>query len=412
MNKVIKRDGTVANFNADKIINAINKAFIEVDGTLYETETSESIAEDIQNMKKDLVSVEEIQDMVEEFLMQSERKDVARAYIRYRYKKEIVRQTNLVYENIIDLVEMSNDDLKEENSNKNATVASTQRDYMAGEVSKDISHRLLLPTEVVRAHDSGEIHFHDMDYFAQHIFNCCLVNLEDMLQNGTVINGTKIEKPHSFATACNIATQIMAVVASGQYGGQSVSLAHLAPFVDVSRQKIRLEVIEELNMSSSPIENLDNLIDQITEKRVLEEIRRGVQTIQYQINTLNTSNGQTPFVSIFMYLNEAKNESEKEDLALIIEEVLKQRIQGVKNEAGVWITPPFPKLLYVLEEDNASEGSKYWELTTLAAKCTAKRLVPDYISEKIMKKLKLSKGEIAGGGDCYPCMGQRKLQLM
>ena len=338
--------------------------------------------------------------------MRSERKDVAKAYIRYRYKKEIIRETNKTYDGILKLVEMSNDELKEENSNKDAIVASTQRDYMDGEVSKDLSHRLLLPKEIIDAHDQGIIHFHDMDYFAQHIHNCCLVNLEDMLQNGTVINKTKIEKPHSFATACNIATQIMAVIASGQYGGQSVSLSHLAPFVDISRRKIKSQVIEELDLIGS-IENKLEIIDKITEQRVKEEIKRGVQTIQYQINTLNTSNGQTPFVTIFMYLNEVEDDQTKEDLALIIEEVLKQRYQGVKNEKGVWITPAFPKLIYVLEEDNIKEGTKYWELTKLAAKCTAKRLVPDYISEKIMKQLKLSLGELPGEGDVYACMGCR-----
>lgn len=404
LKKIIKRDGNIVNFDKEKIINAINKAFLEVDGELYETETSETIAKEIEEKIKDNSTVEEIQDMVEEALMDSERKDVAKAYIRYRYKKEILRQTNKTYEDIMHLVELSNEELKEENSNKNATVASTQRDYMAGEVSKDLSHRLLLPKEIIRAHDAGEIHFHDMDYFAQHIMNCCLVNLEDMLQNGTVINKTMIEKPHSFATACNIATQIMAVVASGQYGGQSISLAHLAPFVDISRKKIRLDVINELEKTE--YEN-ENLIDELTEKRVREEIKKGVQTIQYQINTLNTSNGQTPFVTVFMYLNEIKDLRTKKDLALIIEEVLKQRIQGVKNEVGVWITPSFPKLIYVLEEDNITEDSPYWYLTELAAKCTAKRLVPDYISEKIMKELKLSKGEEKGQGDVYACMGCR-----
>lgn len=404
LKKIIKRDGSIVNFDKEKIINAINKAFLEVDGELYETETSETIAKEIEEKIKDNSTVEEIQDMVEEALMDSERKDVAKAYIRYRYKKEILRQTNKTYEDIMHLVELSNEELKEENSNKNATVASTQRDYMAGEVSKDLSHRLLLPKEIIRAHDTGEIHFHDMDYFAQHIMNCCLVNLEDMLQNGTVINKTMIEKPHSFATACNIATQIIAVVASGQYGGQSISLAHLAPFVDISRKKIRLDIINELEKIDYEDENL---IDKLTEKRVREEIKKGVQTIQYQINTLNTSNGQTPFVTVFMYLNEVKDLRTKKDLALIIEEVLKQRIQGVKNEVGVWITPSFPKLIYVLEEDNITENSPYWYLTELAAKCTAKRLVPDYISEKIMKELKLSKGEEKGQGDVYACMGCR-----
>lgn len=412
---IVKRDGSLALFNKDKIIIAINKAFIEVDQTLYETDTANDIANEIFNLAKDRtepMTVEQVQDLVEDYLMRSERKDVAKAYIRYRYRKEIVRQTNKTYDGIMELVEMQNNELKEENSNKNAIVASTQRDYMAGEVSKDLSHRLLLPAEVIRAHDAGEIHFHDMDYYAQHIHNCDLVNLEDMLQNGTVINKTMIEKPHSFATACNIATQIIAVVASGQYGGQSVSLAHLAPFVDVSRQKIKKDVYKDFyRVSGKDYFDLtsedEDLINQLTEERVKDEVRRGVQTIQYQINTLNTSNGQTPFVTVYMYLNEVEDERTKKDLAMIIEEVLKQRIQGVKNEKGVWITPAFPKLIYVLEEDNIHEGDPYWDLTVLAATCTAKRLVPDYISEKIMKELKLSKGETAGNGDVYPCMGCR-----
>ena len=415
---IVKRDGTQVQFDRDKIINAINKAFIEVDGKLYETDTAYDIAVEIEQAARQLakedriLSVESIQDLVEDYLMRSERKDVARAYIRYRYKKEILRQTSKTYDGILELFEMQNDELKEENSNKNAIVASTQRDYMAGEVSKDLSHRMLLPAEVIRAHDAGEIHFHDMDYYAQHIHNCCLVNLEDMLQNGTVINKTKIEKPHSFATACNIATQIMAVVASGQYGGQSVSLSHLAPFVDVSRKALKKKAYQDYytvtgkDMLDLTPEDEQIVID-LTEKRVREEVKRGVQTIQYQINTLNTSNGQTPFVTIFMYLNEVEDEQTKSDLAMIIEEVLTQRIQGVKNEKGVWITPAFPKLIYVLEEDNITEDSKYWYLTKLAAKCTAKRLVPDYISEKIMKRLKLSKGEEIGDGDTYPCMGCR-----
>lgn len=413
---IIKRDGSCVSFNKDKIIVAINKALIEVDQTLYETDTAYDIADEIfkiaqQQSESDPITVEQVQDLVEDFLMRSERRDVAKAYIIYRYRKEVIRQTNKTYESILDLVEMKNEDLKDENSNKNAIVASTQRDYMAGEVSKDLAHRLLLPTEVVRAHDAGEIHFHDMDYYAQHTHNCCLVNLEDMLQNGTVINKTMIEKPHSFATACNIATQIMAVVASGQYGGQSISLAHLAPFVDISRQKLRKELLAEMDIAEYEGQS-ETLVNDLTESRVREEIRRGVQTIQYQINTLNTSNGQTPFVTVYMYLGEAKDEQTRADLALIIEEVLKQRIQGVKNEVGVWVTPAFPKLIYVLEEDNIHENSKYWYLTELAAKCTAKRLVPDYISEKIMKQLKLSKGEAAGEGDVYPCMGKCKLQPM
>lgn len=399
---VIKRNGDIVAFDKNKIISAINKAFIEVDGQLYETDTSNSIAEDIAALDKE-ISVEEIQDLVEEYLMQSERKDVARAYIRYRYKREILRQTNKTYDGIMQLVNLQNQELKDENSNKNAVVASTQRDYMAGEVSKDLTRRLLLPEVVKQAHDNGEIHFHDADYFAQRIHNCCLVNLEDMLQNGTVINKTKIEKPRSFSTACNIATQIMAVVASGQYGGQSISLSHLAPFVEISRQKIRKAVMEEL----ADLKVTGEDIEKIVEKRVKEEITRGVQTMQYQINTLNTSNGQTPFVTVFMYLNEVEDQKTKDDLALIIEEVLKQRIQGVKNEKGVWITPAFPKLIYTLEEDNIKEGTKYWYLTKLAAKCTAKRMVPDYISEKIMKYLKLSAGKTPGDGDCYVAMGCR-----
>lgn len=415
--QITKRDGTVVPFDKQKIINAINKAIVEVDKKIIDPELAETIASKIEAIvaltgvgmgvvPAEVMSVEAVQDLVEDFLMASDRKDVARAYIRFRYKKEILRQTSKTYDGILELVEMKNEELKDENSNKNAIVASTQRDYMAGEVSKDISRRFLLPTVVQEAHDDGSIHFHDADYFAQHIFNCCLVNLEDMLQNGTVINKTMIEKPHSFATACNIATQISAVVASGQYGGQSMSLSHLAPFVDISRQKIRKDVIEELNTLTLAAYS-DDMVNVLTEARLKEEIRRGVQTIQYQINTINTSNGQTPFITIFMYLNETEDENTKRDLALIIEEVLKQRIQGVKNEQGVWVTPSFPKLIYVLEEDNVTPDSKYWYLTELAALCTAKRMVPDYISEKIMKQLKLSKGEVAGAGDCYPCMGCR-----
>ena len=399
---IIKRNGDTVPFNKEKIIDAINKAFLEVDEILYEEDTAKDIADDIIALaikSQKPVDVEQIQDWVEDFLMRSERRDVARAYIRYRYKKEMVRQTNKTYEGILNLVELHNEELKDENSNKNAVVASTQRDYMAGEVSKDITRRMLLPSIVQKAHDNGEIHFHDADYFAQHIFNCCLVNLEDMLQNGTVINKTLIEKPHSFATACNIATQIIAVVASGQYGGQSISLAHLAPFVDISRQKIREEVINELLPVAAELEFcFDDMVEEITEKRLAKEIMRGVQTIQYQINTLNTSNGQTPFVTVYMYLGEVEDKRTKDDLALIIEEVLRQRIQGVKNEKGVWITPAFPKLIYTLEKDNITEDSPYWYLTKLAAECTAKRMVPDYISEKVMMELK---------GDVYTCMGCR-----
>lgn len=405
---ITKRDGRKKPFNKEKIIKAINAAFIEVDGILYEEDTANSIAEDIEQYyichPYKEATVEAVQDLVEEYLMKSERLDVARAYVRFRYKREMIRDTSSIYESVLQLVDLKNEELLEENSNKNAVVASTQRDYMAGEVSKDVTRRLILPKDIRVAHDEGIIHFHDADYFAQHIHNCCLVNLEDMLQNGTVINKTLIEKPHSFATACNIATQIMAVVASGQYGGQSISLSHLAPFVDISRQKIKQEVEEELKYikqisPDTDFRSQEHLIVTLTEERLKKEISRGVQTIQYQINTLNTSNGQTPFVTVFMYLNEIKDKRTKADLALIIEEVLKQRIIGTKNEKGIWITPAFPKLIYVLEEDNISENSKYWYLTELAAKCTAKRMVPDYISEKIMKQLKQ--------GNCYPVMGCR-----
>ncbi|MCM1219545.1 MAG: anaerobic ribonucleoside-triphosphate reductase [Lachnospiraceae bacterium] len=404
MVQIRKRNGALVPFDKQRIINAINKAFMEVDGQLYEDETAIEIADEIAykvRYSDDVVSVEDIQDWVEDYLMQSERRDVAKSYVRYRYKREIMRKTEKTYDSILELVELNNQELKDENSNKNAVVASTQRDYMAGEVSKDLSKRYFLPKVVVDAHNKGEIHFHDMDYYAQHIHNCCLINLDDMLQNGTVINKTLIEKPHSFLTACTIATQIMAIVASGQYGGQSVSLEHLAPFVDISRQKIKNEVEEELDKirDYEVYSDYQDMIDDIVEMRLKEEIKRGVQTMQYQINTLNTSNGQTPFVTLFMYLGEARDKRTKEDLALIIEEVLEQRYQGVKNESGVWITPAFPKLIYVLEEDNITEHSKYWYLTELAAKCTAKRLVPDYISEKVMKALKQ--------GDCYPVMGCR-----
>lgn len=394
---IIKRNGEKELFNKEKIINAITKAFLDVDGQLYETDTINDIATEIEEKAAaQTLSVEDIQNLVEDALMQSERKDVARAYIRYRYKREAARDFARSYDGILDLVEFKNQELKDENSNKNAIVASTQRDYMAGEVSKDLTNKLLLPKRVAEAHKRGEIHFHDADYFAQHIFNCCLVNLEDMLQNGTVINKTLIEKPHSFATACNIATQIIAVVASGQYGGQSITLSHLAPFVDVSRKKIKQELIEEFNMAKRDYD--ENTLNALTEKRLRQEIQRGVQTIQYQINTLNTSNGQTPFVTVYMYLGEVEDEQTKGDLALVIEEVLRQRIQGVKNEKGVWITPAFPKLIYVLEKDNIEPDSRYYDLTVLAAQCTAKRMVPDYISEKVMLELK---------NDVYPCMGCR-----
>ncbi len=404
--KIIKRSGAEVTFDPNKIIIAVTKANQSVVPSHRMTEIQiKRIAEDVEsaaaNMNRSL-SVEEIQDMVEDQIMNQRAFDVARRYITYRYNRALVRKSNTTDEQILSLIECNNEEVKQENSNKNPTVNSVQRDYMAGEVSKDITRRILLPPDIVDAHDRGLIHFHDADYFAQHMHNCDLVNLEDMLQNGTVISGTSIERPHSFSTACNIATQIIAQVASCQYGGQSISLTHLAPFVDISRKKIRAEVAEEF--MTSGIEISDEKISQITEKRLLKEIARGVQTIQYQVVTLMTTNGQAPFVTVFMYLNEAKNEQEKADLALIIEEVLKQRYQGVKNEKGVWITPAFPKLIYVLEEDNIKEGTKYWELTKLAAKCTAKRMVPDYISEKVMLQNKIDKN---GDGHCYTCMGCR-----
>jgi ribonucleoside-triphosphate reductase len=402
LNSVIKRDGRIVEFDLDKILLAIEKACKEVDGEDYDKQLVIDVAYDVADRIKEengSVDVESIQNMVEDSLMSSDRKDVARAYVRYRYKKEIMRENNSTYEGILQLVNLQNEELKEENSNKNAVIASTQRDYMAGEVSKDLSHRFLLPKDVVEAHDAGIIHFHDMDYFAQKIINCALVNLDDMLQNGTVINKTLIEKPKSFSTACTIATQIMAVFASEQFGGQSVSLTSLAKFVDVSRQKIRKQVQNEIRISNGDM----NKLEEITEQRVKDEIKRGVQIIQYQINTLNTSNGQTPFVSLFMYLGEAEDEQTKHDLALMIEEVLNQRIQGTKNEKGVWVTPAFPKLFYLLEEDNIHENSPYWYLTKLAAKCVAKRMVPDFISEKIMKQYKVDEN---GNGQCYPCINK------
>lgn len=410
---IIKRNGTKVPFNESKIEDAINKAFLEVDGQLYETDTAKDIANEIKNEIHNEATVEEIQDKVEEKLMISERPDVAKAYMLYREKRNLLRENNKTYDSIMKLIEFQNEELKEENSNKKSTIGSTQRDYMAGEISKDLTMRYFLPIDIAEAHKKGLLHFHDADYFAQRIHNCDVWNLEDMLQNGTIISNTLIEKPHSFSTACNITTQIMAQVASSQYGGQTITLTHLAPFVDVSRKKIKKEVEDELSPFykyenySGYQQMIDENIETITEKRLREEIRRGVQTIQYQIVTLQTTNGQTPFASIFMYLNEARNQQEKDDLAMIIEEVLKQRIQGVKNEKGAWVTPTFPKLLYVLEDDNITEDSKYWYLTKLAAECTAKRMVPDYISEKIMKRDKLSKGEVEGKGDCYPCMGCR-----
>ncbi|MBQ8420443.1 MAG: anaerobic ribonucleoside-triphosphate reductase [Clostridia bacterium] len=403
--KIIKRNGAEVLFDPEKIIVAVTKANDSVVPSARLTPIQiKRIAEDVEsaamNMNRSL-SVEEIQDMVEDQIMNLRAFDVARRYITYRYNRALVRKSNTTDEQIMTLIECNNEEVKQENSNKNPTVNSVQRDYMAGEVSKDITRRLLLPADIVAAHDQGIIHFHDADYFAQHMHNCDLVNLEDMLQNGTVISGTMIEKPHSFSTACNIATQIIAQVASCQYGGQSISLAHLAPFVDVSRQKLRRRVREELRALDGINEEK---INEIAEIRLHEEIERGIQMIQYQVVTLMTTNGQAPFVTVFMYLGEAKNEQEKYDLALIIEETLKQRYKGVKNEKGVWVTPAFPKLIYVLEEDNIHEDSRYYYLTKLAAKCTAKRMVPDYISEKIMLQNKIDKN---GNGNCYTCMGCR-----
>ena len=404
--KIIKRSGAEVDFDAKKIEIAVKKANESVVPSERMSDIQiKRIAEDVEraamNVNRSL-GVEEIQDMVEDQIMNQRAFSVARRYITYRYQRALVRKSNTTDEQILSLIECNNEEVKQENSNKNPTVNSVQRDYMAGEVSKDITKRLLLDTDIVEAHEQGLIHFHDADYFAQHMHNCDLVNLEDMLQNGTVISGTLIEKPHSFSTACNIATQIIAQVASCQYGGQSISLTHLAPFVDISRKKIYGEVCDEFREIGMPVN--EEKAKEITEKRLLKEISKGVQMIQYQVVTLMTTNGQAPFVTVFMYLNEAKNEQEKSDLALIIEEVLRQRYQGVKNEKGVWITPAFPKLIYVLEEDNVTEGSKYWYLTKLAAKCTAKRMVPDYISEKVMLKNKIDKN---GDGHCYTCMGCR-----
>ena len=404
--KVIKRNGTEDVFDITKIIAAITKANDVVEENERMTpmqiqRIAESVELACQKMNRS-PSVEEIQDLVEKQIMAHGAFEVAKRYITYRYTRSLVRRSNTTDEKILSLIECCNEEAKQENSNKNPVVNSTQRDYMAGEVSRDITNRILLPPDIVEAHNEGIIHFHDSDYFAQHMHNCDLVNLEDMLQNGTVITGTLIERPHSFSTACNIATQIIAQVASNQYGGQSISLTHLAPFVQVSREKIRRQIQEEMQEVGSAVteEQLSNMV----EKRLRDEIRRGVQTIQYQVVTLLTTNGQAPFVTVFMYLNEAKSEQEKHDLALIIEEVLLQRYEGVKNESGVWVTPAFPKLIYVLEEDNIYENSEYYYLTRLAAKCTAKRMVPDYISEKKMLELKVDKN---GEGHCYPCMGCR-----
>ncbi len=404
--KIIKRNGAEVVFDRGKISAAVRKANNVVQEDLRLTE--EQIEEIAKNVEEDCasrsysLSVEEIQDMVENQIMAKNAFEVARHYITYRYVQSLKRTSNTTDKRILSLIEFSNEDVKQENSNKNPTVNSVQRDYMAGEVSKDLTLRLLLPQEIVQAHEEGIIHFHDSDYYAQHMHNCDLVNLEDMLQNGTVISGTLIEKPHSFSTACNISTQIIAQVASNQYGGQSISLTHLAPFVDVSRQKIRRDVMAE--MKKLGIRPDDNVLRDIIEDRLKEEIKRGIQTIQYQVVTLMTTNGQAPFLTIFMYLGEARNNQEKKDLAMIIEETLRQRYEGVKNEDGVWVTPAFPKLIYVLEEDNVKEGTPYFYLTKMAAKCTAKRMVPDYISEKIMLRDKVDK---KGEGHCYTCMGCR-----
>ena len=398
--KIIKRNGSEEVFDINKIIKAVKKADINSEERSLSDGQIEDIAEYVEfkcNKLNRAVSVEEIQDMVENQIMATGAFELAKSYVRYRYKRSLVRKANTTDNRILSLIEYNNEDVKQENSNKNPAVNSVQRDYMAGEVSRDLTTRMLLPEDIVEADRQGIIHFHDSDYYAQHMHNCDLVNLEDMLQNGTVISGTMIEKPHSFSTACNIATQIIAQVASNQYGGQSISLAHLAPFVQVSRNKIRTEVLEEMKLVGT--EYPDDILNEIVERRLKKEITKGVQTIEYQVITLMTTNGQAPFLTVFMYLNEAKSESERRDLAMIIEETLRQRYQGVKNEAGVWVTPAFPKLIYVLEDDNIEEGSEYFYLTELAAKCTAKRLVPDYISEKKMKELK--------EGNCFPVMGCR-----
>ena len=397
--KIIKRNGSEEDFNIEKIINAVRKANNSADSPYLTEEQIADVADYVEykcNKIKRAVSVEEIQDMVEDQLMAKGAFELARRYVRYRYNRSLVRKANTTDNRILSLIECNNEEVKQENSNKNPTVNSVQRDYMAGEVSRDLTRRMLLSPDIVEADKQGLIHFHDSDYFAQHMHNCDLVNLEDMLQNGTVISDTLIEKPHSFSTACNIATQIIAQVASNQYGGQSISLTHLAPFVQISREKIRRETLAEIEEMGVSIP--EEKVNEIVEQRLRKEVNRGVQTIQYQVVTLLTTNGQAPFVTVYMYLNEAEDEQQKADLAMIIEETLRQRYQGVKNEAGVWITPAFPKLIYVLEEDNVTEDSKYWYLTELAAKCTAKRMVPDYISEKVMLELK---------GDVYTCMGCR-----
>lgn len=410
---VMKRNGQEDQYTKSKIHNAIDKAVNDV----TDSGDNYSLADTITNRldaryrkRKRALSVEEIQDDVETELMKEQAYEVAKAYIRYRHEHELMRNGNVIDGKIMSIVDGVNEEVIQENSNKNPTILSTQRDYIAGEVSKEISNRLLIPEDIRKAHDEGLIHFHDSDYFVQRMHNCCLVNLEDMLQNGTVISGTMIEKPHSFSTACNIATQIIAQVASCQYGGQSISLAHLAPFVDVSRQKIKMQVLKEYQIFTGHEPENDaerKEYNAVVNQRLRDEVKRGVQTIQYQVVTLMTTNGQAPFITVFMYLGEVQDEQTKNDLAMIIEEVVTQRYEGVKNEKGAWITPAFPKLIYVLEEDNITEDSKYWYLTKLCAKCSAKRLVPDYISEKVMKENKLSKGETAGNGDVYTCMGCR-----
>lgn len=403
--QVIKRDGRKVEFDINKIKEAVIKAEIEVmpnqkdDGIIYifAEIVADVVSKNIQKLNVDEINIETIQDIVEKELMNGN-KDVAKAYITYRYRRELARRSHTTDDEILSIIDYTNEEVKEENSNKNPRIIPTQRDYIAGAVSKDLTQRVFLPKEIVDAHNEGLIHFHDADYFIQKCFNCDLINLEDMLQNGTVISGTMIEKPHSFATACTIATQIIAQVASSQYGGQSISIAHLAPFVQVSREKIRKEVEEDFSLVTDTYIDRKNVIDTIVERRVREEIKRGVQTIQYQVVTLLTTNGQAPFITVFMYLGEVQDKQTKHDLALIIEEIITQRYQGVKNEKGVWITPAFPKLIYVLEEDNIHEDSPYYYLTKLAAKCSAKRLVPDYISEKKMKELK--------EGNCFPVINK------
>lgn len=407
--KIIKRNGKEEKFDENKIISALERANTSVDGDdkMSPTQIKNSVEYTVQKVKelRHTPNVEEVQDIIEDRIMLVNKTLLARNYIKYRYQKELMRKSNTTDDSILSIINMENEEIKQENSNKNPAINSVQRDYMAGEVSKDLTKRILLPKDVIEAHEEGIIHFHDSDYYAQRMHNCDLINLNDMLQNGTVISGTKIEKPHRFLTACNVATQIIAQVASSQYGGQSITLSHLAPFVETSRRKLRKLVREEAKGTGTELN--DEQVEKFVEKRLREEISSGIQTIQYQILTLMTTNGQTPFVTIFMHLNEVEDKKTKDDLAIIIEEMLKQRIKGVQNEDGVWVTPAFPKLIYVLEEDNITPDSKYWEVTKLAVKCSASRMVPDYISEKQMKLLKLSKGEKQGEGDCFPSMGCR-----